>query len=41
VVVANQERARIEGKWEIKEDLTDLIKVAVEGVRVLIKMDVG
>lgn len=39
LVVANQERARIEGKWEIKEDLTDLIKVAVEGVRVLIKTD--
>lgn len=39
LVVANQERARIEGKWEIKEDLTDLIKVAVEAVQVLIRLD--
>jgi len=39
LAAANQEIAKIEGKREVVTDLTDLIDVAVESLRVLIRKD--
>ncbi|MGB9593820.1 MAG: uridine phosphorylase [Anaerolineae bacterium] len=39
LAAANQEIAKLEGKREVVHDLTNLIDVAVEGLRVLIRRD--